>query len=138
MAVETTPTFLYMGPILIGLIISLIELIFVHADEGGLGWLGHGLHAIPATIFFTFLSMNVPWLLSFSIMNWVPALAANIGIPVVIGIIAAIKVKAAAAIARGGSVGEKLWHALAIGALIALAPFVWPLIVHFLPEFLAR
>jgi hypothetical protein len=135
MATETA-TFIFVAPIVIGLVISLVELFFVHADEAGLGWLSHGLHAVPVTILFTFISMNVPWVLSFSFMSWMPSWAATWAIPILIGIIAAAKVKAAAAIARGGTVGEKLYHALIIGALIAIAPFVWPFIAPALPAYL--
>ena len=130
--------FIYIAPLVFGLAISIVELIFVHADEHGLGWLSHGLHAVPVTIIFTFISMNVPWVLSFSFMSWMPGWAANWAIPVLIGLIATIKVKAAAAIAKGGTVGEKLWHALVIGILIAAAPFVWPLVAPLLPAYLAR
>ena len=136
--VTDVTTFIYIGPIVIGLVIGLVELFFVHADEGGLGWLGHGLHAIPATILFTFISMNVPWVLSFDFMSWMPDWAGTFAIPAAIGLFAAIKIKTAAAIAKGGSVGEKLWHALAIGFLIAVAPFVWPFVFGFLPAILQR
>lgn len=137
MAGEVAFTILIAGPVLIGLIISLIEMFFVMQDEGGMHPLGHGLHAVPTCLFFTMVSMNVPAVMSLSFMSWVPSWAANIGIPILIGLIATIKVKAAAAIVGGhGSVGEKFWHALAIGVLIALAPFVWPFIAPLLPEIL--
>ena len=135
MAIET---FVYMAPLVVGLTIGLIELFFVHADESGMGWLGHGLHAIPVTIIFTFISFNVQWLMTFSWMAWMPGWAATYAIPVIIGIIAAVKVKGAAAIAKGGTVGEKMWHALVIGILIAAAPFVWPLFAASLPAFLQK
>ena len=128
--------FLYIAPIVVGLVIGLVELFFVHADEAGMGWLSHGLHAIPATLIFTFISFNVHWIMGFDFMSWMPVWAATYAIPAIVGIIAAIKIKAAAAIARGGTVGEKLWHALVIGLLIAIAPFVWPFIAPMLPAFM--
>ena len=128
--------FLYVAPIAVGLVIGLIELFFVHADESGMGWLSHGLHAIPATLIFTFISFNAHWVMSFDFMSWLPEWAAIYAIPALIGLIAAIKIKAAAAIAKGGTVGEKLWHALIIGALIAIAPFIWPFLAPMLPEIL--
>lgn len=129
--------FLIVAPIVIGLVISIVELIFVHADESGLGWLSHGLHAVPTTLIFTFISMNSQLVLAQDFMSWMPAWLGMYAIPVIIGLVAAIKVKAAAAIARGGSVGEKMWHALVIGALIAAAPFVYPLVESFIPPYLA-
>jgi hypothetical protein len=129
--------FVYIAPLVIGLVIALVEMYFVHADEAGLGWLGHGIHAIPTCLIFTFISMNAQWALSF-----LPFLAnaswAVYAVPVVIGLIAAVKVKTAAAIAKGGTVGEKMSHALIIGALIAAAPFVWPFVAPLLPEVLRK
>lgn len=125
------------GILILGTIIGLLELIFVHADERGLGWIRHGLHALPACYIFTAISLNVPVVVNWINQPWLSGTVATIGIPVVIGLIAAIKVKSAAAITRGhGSVGEKLGHALIIGALIALAPFIWPFIQPLLPAFL--
>lgn len=129
--------FIYIAPIVFGLIIALIEMYFVHADEAGLGWLSHGLHAVPTCLIFTFISMNAHWALSFipPIANATWALYA---VPIVIGLVAAVKVKTAAAIAKGGSVGEKMSHALMIGILIAAAPFIWMYVGHLLPEVLRR
>ncbi len=107
-----------------GLIIGIIELIFVHADEAGMGWLGHGIHAIPTMIFFIFASMNVDWVLAFfgtseaKLGLWVV-----IAVRGVIALAAAFKIGAAAAIA--GRVGEKLHHSLIIGCLVAAAPYIW-------------
>ncbi len=125
--------FYYIAPALVGLAIGLVELFFVHADESGMGWLSHGLHAIPTCVLFTFISMNVPGLISWLNIAWLQGPIATYGIPVVIGIVAAVKVKAAAAIAKGGTVGESLPHALIIGFLIAVAPFVFPLVSAALP-----
>ena len=120
--------FVLIPAILIGLIIAVVELVFVHQDESGLGWLSHGFHAIPIALFLTFISMNVPWVLGLSFMTWVPIWVGTFVIPPIMGVIAAIKVKSAAAIAKGGSVGESWMHALIIGALIAAAPFIWFLV----------
>lgn len=135
---EPVTTFVFIAPIVLGLVIGLVELFFVHADESGMGWMSHGLHAIPTCIIFTFISMNVPWVTNMIGAAWITGPVATYGIPVVIGLIAAVKVKAAAAIAKGGTVGESLPHALIIGLLIAAAPFVWPLVSGALPEFLRR
>jgi hypothetical protein len=107
--------------IVIGLILAILELIFVHQDESGMGWMKHGFHAIPTMLIFVFISMNIPLVESWlKISNniWIV-----IGIRVLIGIIAAVKISAAAAVA--GRVGEKLPHTLIIAALIIAAPFAW-------------
>ncbi len=138
MAEEAIVAFVYIAPVFLGLIIGLVELFFVHADESGMGWMSHGLHAIPTCILFTFISMNVPWVVSLLNFAWLQGPIAVYGIPAVIGLIAAIKVKAAAAIAKGGTVGESLPHALIIGLLIAVAPFVFTAIAPALPELLRK
>ncbi|MEM4711209.1 MAG: hypothetical protein QXL18_04660 [Candidatus Woesearchaeota archaeon] len=113
-------------PVLVmGLILGLIELIFVHQDEAGMGWLKHGLHALPTMFIFIFISMNIGFVLSF--FNMKENLWLDIGIRVVIGLIAMVKIKAAAAVA--GRVGEKTGHVIIIGVLVMTAPFIWELIL---------
>lgn len=107
--------------IVIGLLLSILELIFVHQDEAGMGWLKHGLHALPVMFVFIFISMNIPLVLK--MIGWHENIWIDIGIRVVVGIIAMIKISAAAAVA--GRVGEKLPHTFIIGALIMIAPFAW-------------
>jgi len=138
MADPVTVSFVYIAPIFLGLVIGLVELFFVHADESGMGWMSHGFHAIPTCIIFTFISMNVPWVVSLLNFAWLQGPIAVYGIPVVIGIIAAVKVKTAAAIAKGGTIGESLPHALIIGLLIAIAPFVFGAIAPSLPALLRK
>lgn len=136
--------FYFVAPAVVAVIVSLVEMFFVMQDEGGMHPLSHGLHAVPTCVIFTYISMNAPffgnWLassLGWSFMT--NTTMSMIVIPIVIGLIAAIKVKAAAAIVGGhGSIGEKLPHALIIGALIAAAPFVWPLVAGVVPSFLNR
>ncbi len=115
--------------IVIGLILSILELIFVHQDEAGMGWLKHGLHAIPTMFVFIFISMNIPYVES--LLKWKASIWITIGIRVFIGIIAAAKISAAAAVA--GRVGEKLPHTLIIAGLIMVAPFAWELVACTLP-----
>jgi hypothetical protein len=115
-----------------GAIIGLIELFFVHEDEAGLGWLGHGLHALPVAMAFTFFAMNVNFLLGLLglLDNVKSSVWLEAGIRVLIGLIAAFKVKAAAAVITGrNAVGEKLGHALIIGALIAASPYIWAFVI---------
>jgi len=138
MAAAVAVNFVYIAPIFLGLVIGLIELFFVHADESGMGWMSHGFHAIPTCIIFTFITMNVPWVVSILNISWLQGPIAVYGIPAFIGIIAAVKVKAAAAIAKGGTVGESLPHAIIIGLLIAAAPFVFGAVAPSLPALLQK
>lgn len=132
--------FIWQGALIMGGVIGLIELFFVHADERGLGWMSHGLHAIPVAIAFTFFAMNVDFLLNLvGLHDTVKAnVAIEAGVRVLLGLIAALKVKSAAAIIQGhNSVGEKLGHSLIIGALIAASPYIWFLLAPQLPAWLS-
>ena len=121
--------FVWLPPLIIGLILAILELIFVHQDEAGMGWLKHGFHAIPTMIVFIFISMNIAWVES--LFGWKENIWITIGIRVFIGIIAAVKISAAAAVA--GRVGEKLPHTLTIALLIMVAPFAWEYIACGIP-----
>jgi hypothetical protein len=115
--------------IVIGLALAILEMIFVHQDESGMGWMKHGIHAIPTMLIFIFISMNIPYVES--LLNWKASIWITIGIRVLIGIIAAAKISAAAAVA--GRVGEKLPHTLINAGLIMAAPFIWEYFACTLP-----
>ena len=130
MAVEQA-SFVILPALLMGGIIGLIELFFVHADEVGMGWFMHGLHALPFTILFTFANMNVSWVLGFIPGGITETIFVDIGIRLAVSIIGMLKVAGAAAIA--GRVGERFYHTLVIGALIFAAPYIWMLIGPIIP-----
>jgi len=109
------------GAVVIGIIIGLIEMIFVHTDERGLGWFSHAMHAFPVTIIFVFIAMNAPYVLG--LINLASNNGIIIGVQTVIGIIAMIKIGGAAAIT--GKVGEKKIHILIIGILVGASPYIW-------------
>ena len=136
MAAETA-SLVFFPAISMGIIIGILELVFVHSDESGMGWLKHGLHAIPTMLVLLFVSFNigpVSQMVGYPVQE---SFALNLGVRVLLGIIATIKVKAAAAIAgRASSFGEKLGHSLAIGALIAAAPYIWVVIEPMMPSYL--
>ncbi len=129
-AAAAAPQFVLMPVLAVGLVLSIIELIFVHADERGLGWLSHGIHALPTMLIFIFISMNVGYALS--LVGWHANQWIEIGVRVVIGLIAMAKIAGAAAIA--GRVGEKKFHVLIIGALVMLAPYLWEWFLRSLAE----
>lgn len=128
------------GALLLGVLISLIEIFFVHEDEAGLGWMKHAAHAVPFTILFTFIAMNIDWALMAAFQMDVTTYGtyAVVGFRAAIGLVAAFVVKAKAALIKGsgGGLGEKLPHALVIGALIAASPYIWAFVtpkLTFLP-----
>ena len=115
--------------LIMGAIIGLIEMIFVHADEIGMGWFMHGLHAFPFTILFTFGSMNVSWVLGF--LPFTESFWVDMGVRAAIAVIGMLKIAAAAAIA--GRVGERFYHTIIIGALIFASPYIWMVVGPFIP-----
>jgi hypothetical protein len=117
--------------LILGAAIGIIELIFVHADEAGMGWLMHGLHALPFTVLFTFISMNVDWTLHLLNLPIKSNMLVILGIRAAVAVVAMLKISAAAAIA--GRVGERWMHTVIIGVLIFAAPYAWPFIGPLLP-----
>lgn len=124
--------------LLMGIIIGLVEVFFVHADEAGMGWFMHALHALPFTMFFVFVSMNISFVLNLLNLAITEVWYVDLGIRVVIGIIAMVKIAGAAAIV--GRVGEKWYHTIVIGILIIVAPYAWqfagPSIIPMLPSWM--
>ena len=119
---------LLIGPaVLIGLIIGIVELFFLARDEPGM-WLSHGFHALPVMMLFVFASMNVSFVLSLIPHSFAENAMVDLGIRVVIGLLAAIKTGAAAALVPHTSVGESKIHLLIIGGLVVAAPYVWMLV----------
>ncbi len=117
--------------LIMGVVLGLLEMFFVHADERGFGlaWFTHGLHALPVMFLFLLVSMNLHWAASLIGYNLQENFTIDLVLRIVIGVIAAFKIAGAAAIARGSLIGEKLPHALIMGGLVAAAPYLWIYIV---------
>jgi len=124
-------TFVILPALLMGGIIGLIELFFVHADEVGMGWFMHGLHALPFTILFTFANMNVSWVLGFLPGHITETIWVDIIVRLAISVLGMLKVAGAAAIA--GRVGERFYHTIVIGVLIFASAYIWMFIGPFIP-----
>ncbi|MBI4149983.1 hypothetical protein HY488_01115 [Candidatus Woesearchaeota archaeon] len=137
MAEAVQASLVFFPAISLGIIIGILELIFVHSDEPGMGWFKHGLHAIPTMLVLLFVSFNIGPVSQMVGYPLEESFALNLGVRILLGIIATVKVKAAAAIAgKASSFGEKFWHAAVIGLLIAAAPYIWVFVEPLLPEFL--
>jgi hypothetical protein len=106
-----------------GILVSLIELFFVMQDEAGMHPLSHGIHAVPFTLLFTFLAFNATWALG--LIGYDSNTLFVAGLRVLIGIIAFVKIKAAASLTGKGRIGESNMHLLIIMALIIGLPYLW-------------
>jgi len=142
MVVAETQALVILPAIGMGLIIGVLEMFFIHGDEAfrGSHWLSHGLtHIFPVLIVALLISMNVDFFLAqwgSSLPTW---LQSGIAVKVAIALIVTIKVYTGSAVvagARGKGMHESLIHCLIIGALVAVAPFVWPMIAPVMPAWL--
>ena len=106
-----------------GVLLGLLELYFLSKDERGMHWFQHGMHAMPVMFIFVFLSFNVGWALS--LVGVAGNFAIYVGARVVIGLVAMVKIKAAASITGKGGVGETWTHVLIIVALLIAGPYIW-------------
>jgi len=121
--------------LIMGIIIGFVEIIFVHSDEAGMGWFMHSAHALPFTMLFVFVSMNISFVFGLLNLAITETWYVDLGVRALIGVIAMVKIAGAAAIV--GKVGEKWYHTIIIGALIIAAPYAWefagPMITPMLP-----
>ncbi len=124
-------TLLIMPSLVLGVIIGIIEVLFVHSDEAGMGWFKHGLHALPFSFLFVFINMNIQYVLDLFNLS-LPF--NNFYLYLGIGAVAFIKIQGAAAIA--GRTGERIWHTLFIALLIVASPYIWQLVGSYLPSYL--
>lgn len=115
--------FMILPPLIFGLLLGILELYFLSVDERGMHWFQHGLHALPVMFLFTFVSFNVSYV--FHLINFTDNFIIDLGARVAIGLIAMVKIKAAASITGKGGVGESWTHVLIIVGLLIAGPYLW-------------
>ena len=140
MVEPTIAVFMWKPALLLGAVIGLYEIILIHRDVTvATHRFMHGIHALLLSIFFVFVTLNTPWAIAnFGLANiqylnnvWI--------LRAVVGLIAAVKIHSTSAAIKshmgGMSLGLKeTWaHSIIIGALIAVAPAVWPFVAPVLP-----
>ena len=129
--------------VLCGLIIGIYEGILLSRDvtvpTHKFTHMGQALIYAVIAVFFT---MNAPFIYSsFTFLQSIPLLQYPIVFQIAIGIITMIKIHgASAAIKSTGivSVGlkETWFHSFLIGALVVVAPYVWPFVAPLMPGWL--
>lgn len=132
--------FMVMPPILLGLVIGIYEIILLHRDVTvPTHRFGHGIHAIIFAIIAVFATMNAAWVFeTFTALAAIPFMSPLV-FQILVGVIAMIKIHGVSAAIKttvgGVSVGLKeTWaHSAIIGALVVVAPYVWPLIAPIMP-----
>jgi hypothetical protein len=126
----------FIGPLVMGAVIGLYELILIHRDENfrGSHWLSHGLHSVFWAMLAVFVTMNSEYVYeNFSFLHSIPFISNIIVFQIFIGLLTVIKVHAASAVVRttiGSSRGLKeTWaHSFIVGVLVVAAPYIWPFI----------
>ena len=114
---------LIIGPaIILGIIVALIEMHFVHMDEGvGRVWIKHAWHAMPFAFMGVLINMNVPFVVE--LLN-LPDIG-QIGIQIAVSVILMVKMAAAASIGGQRGIHEKWIHVLIVGALMFGSYYIW-------------
>ena len=126
----------YIGPLVMGVIIGLYELILIHRDENfrGSHWLSHGIHSVFWAMLAVFATMNAEYVYAnLTFLQSVPYLNNIIVFRIFIGLLTMIKVHSASAVVKttiGSSKGLKeTWaHSFIVSALVVVAPYIWPFV----------
>lgn len=133
---------LIIGPALaLGLLIGIYEAVVIHRDvQIPQKRFMHSLHAIFLSLIFVLCSMNAPFVLKLlPFLTKIPFLGTAIGLQVIIGLIAAIKIHAVSRMKLAGAGpggGETWFHSILVGALIIAAPYIYLLVKPVLPNWL--
>ena len=131
---------LLVGPALfMGLVIGLLEFLWVMKDEVGPSRFGHALHTVPISMIFVFLSMNVDWAIAtFTFLATVPLMSNPLVFQIVIALIAGFKAYASSRVAKSTVPGlhESAGHVVLYMALIVGAPYIWNGIEPYMPEWI--
>lgn len=126
----------YIGPLVMGFVIGLYELILIHRDENfrGSHWFSHGLHSAFWAILAVFATMNAEFVYTnLTFLQNIPYINNILLFRIFIGLLTLIKVHAASAVIKttiGSSKGLKeTWmHSLVVTILVVAAPYIWPFI----------
>jgi hypothetical protein len=136
-------TLAILPPIVLGAIVGIYEMILVQRDVSvPQHRFGHAVHAFIFAIVGTFISFNVPFVLSLiPALASIPFIGTVIGIRIAIAVIMALKVHGVSAALKSSGMmtagmGETWTHSLIIGVLTAFVPYVFPYIAPLLPIWL--
>lgn len=126
-----------------GLIIGIYEALVVHRDVTiPTHRFGHAAHALILSIVFVFVSMNAEFVYSaIPQLAKIPLLGNVIVFRAIVGLIAMIKIHATSLAIRGTvgttrGMGETWFHSLLIGGLVAVSPYLYPVVKPLLPTWL--
>lgn len=126
--------------IAMGLVIGIIEMVWVMKDEVGPGKFGHALHTLPLSLIFIFISMNSEWVIAtFAFLQAIPLISNPLVFRIVLALVAGIKAYASSRLLRGTSVPgthESIIHVILYMGLIVGAPYIWTYLEPMAPAWL--
>ncbi|MBW2986823.1 hypothetical protein KY333_05630 [Candidatus Woesearchaeota archaeon] len=130
--------------ILCGAAIGVYEAILLHRDVTvPTHRFGHTVQALIYAVIAVFFTMNAPFIYNtFSFLHSVPLLQHVIVFQIVVGLITVVKIHGASAAIKSTNIGisvgmkETWFHSFLIGALVVVAPYVWPFIATVMPAWL--
>ena len=130
--------------LLCGLIIGIYEAILLSRDVTvPTHKFTHMAQALIYAVIAVFFTMNAPFIYAtFTFLHSIPLLQYPIVFQIAVGIITMVKIHGASAAIKSTGVGmsvgmkETWFHSFLIGALVVIAPYVWPFIAPIMPAWL--
>jgi len=141
MAVAVQPALMIVPAIVSGLVIGIYEILLIHRDvtiPTHRFW--HGLHAVIIAIIAAFAVFNVPFVFHvFPQLAAIPYLGTVIGFRILIGLIMLVKIHGVSAALKGAGMAshgmrETWMHSLIVAALMIAAPYAWPFLAPYIPN----
>ena len=137
------PAGLILGPAIgLGIVIGAYEAIVIHRDVAvPTHRFGHMTHAFVLSIFFVLCTMNAQFVLDLiPQLAAIPVLGTPLGLHILIGLIAAVKIHGVSRAIKGGmggsGMGETWFHSILVGALMIAAPYAYPVVEPMMPSWL--
>jgi len=125
-----------LDPIIMGVLIGLVDIAFMVKDLSGdaKSTISHGLGAMGYLVGLSFVAFNIELATN---SGFLPTFFQNqIAVLIILALIASVIVHAKSAVfarSRGPGTHETWIHSIIVGALVAISPFIWPLIEAYLP-----
>ena len=124
------------APIIMGALVGIVDIAFMIKDLSGdaKSTISHGVGAISYLIALSFVAFNIELATN---SGFLPKFFQNqIAVLVILALITAVIVHTKSAVfvkSRGPGTHETWIHSIILGVLVAVSPFIWPLIKGYLP-----
>jgi hypothetical protein len=127
--------------IVAGLVIGIYEILLVHRDVTiPTHRFGHALHAVFIAIIAELAVFNVPFVFGiFPQLASIPYVGSVWGFRIIIGLIMMAKIHGVSAALKNVGMAthgmrETWFHSLIVAVLVVIAPYAWPFLAPYLPN----